>query len=82
MGISKFIHAVKKSQYLAIVLKESDDRLVKASQLLVRFIATGIMSRAAVKDIAATIARVIFGYPLTIGETKDFDYQLSLCIVF
>ena len=43
MGVGQLIDAVQESQYLAVVLQESDDRLVQSCQLLVRLIAARIV---------------------------------------
>ena len=50
------VHIVKKFQYLAVVLKESYHGLVKASQLLVWLIASGVVRGAAVEHIAASVS--------------------------
>jgi len=56
VGIGQFIDRVKERQDFAVVLQEADDWLVESRQLLVRFIASGVVRGTAVEDIAATIA--------------------------
>ena len=43
MGISQFIYRVEESQDFPIVFKESDDGLVKARQLFIGLVASGIV---------------------------------------
>ena len=47
MGISQLIHRVEEGEYLAVILKESDYRLVETSEFLIRLITSWIMSAAA-----------------------------------
>ena len=56
MLVGEGVHIVKKFQYLAVVLKESYHGLVKASQLLVWLIASGVVRGAAVEHIAASVS--------------------------
>ena len=66
MGISQLIHRVEEGEYLAVILKESDYRLVETSEFLIRLITSWIMSAAAVEDVSSTIARRVFGDSLAI----------------
>ena len=66
MGISQLIHRVKEGEYLAVILKESDYRLVETSEFLIRLITSWIMSAAAVEDVSSAVARRVFGDSLAI----------------
>ena len=56
MGIGQLIDTVKECQYLTIIFKETDDRLVKPSEFLVRLIASGVVGAPTVKHISTPIA--------------------------
>ena len=75
MGIGQFIDRIEEGEYLTIVLQESDNRLVKSCEFLVGFVSARVVGASAVEDIATTIATLILGYALTIGETIDLYHQ-------
>ena len=81
MSIGQFIHAVEESQYLTIVLQESDNRFVQSRQLFVRLVTARVVGRTAVEDIAATIAAFVLRNALGIREAEDAHHQRSLGIV-
>ena len=81
MGIGQFIDRVEERQDLTVILKESDDRLVKSRQFLIRFIASGVMGTATVEDIAATVAALVLRDTLLIGEAEHLHHQRSLGVV-
>lgn len=81
VGIGKTVDALEKGKYLAVVLEKADDRLVKAGQLLVRLVATGIVRTATVEDVSATVATIIGRNAFTIGEAEDANNQRATAIV-
>lgn len=71
VGIGQLVDAVEESEYLAIILKETDDRLVKSGKFLIRLIAPRIVGASTIEDITSTIARLVFRDSLSIRETED-----------
>ena len=67
------IYMAEESEYLAVILKEADDLGVKAREVLVLSIATGIMGGAAVKDVTAAIAGRVFGQSPLVAKAGDGD---------
>lgn len=82
MGVSEFIHRIEEGENLTVVLQKADDWLIKACQLLIRLVSAWVMGTAAIKDVAATIAALVFRNAFPIGETEHLDYQWALCIIF
>ena len=41
--VGKLVYAVEEGEYLSVVLKEADDRLVQSGELLVRLVTSGIV---------------------------------------
>ena len=64
VGVGKLVDTVQKEQNLAIVLKETDDRLVKAGELLIRLVASGVVRATAIEDISASVAAYILSFAL------------------
>ena len=81
MSISQLVHAFEEGQDLAIVLKESYYGFVESGEFLVGFVASGIMSRAAVEHIASAIARSVLRYTLTVREAEHTHSQRTLAVV-
>ena len=54
MGISQLIHGVEERQDLAIILQETDHRLVKSRQLLIRLITTGVVGTTTVEHLSSS----------------------------
>lgn len=54
--VGKLVYAVEEGEYLSVVLKEADDRLVQSGELLVRLVTSGIVSGTTVEDVATAIA--------------------------
>ena len=54
--VGKLVYAVEEGEYLSVVLKEADDRLVQSGELLVRLVTSGIVGRTTVEDVASAIA--------------------------
>lgn len=75
MGIGQFVDTIKEGEYLTVILKETDDGLVKSCQFLIRFVAPRVMGAAAVEHVASPIATLVLGNPFAEGETVDSDYQ-------
>ena len=82
MMVGKGIDMLQKLHDLAVVLKEAYHRLVESRQFFIRFIASGIVRRTAVEDIAASIARGILRDSLFIGEAIHAHHERSFAIVF
>ena len=82
MSIGQLIDGVEEGEDLTVVLQESDDRLVESCEFLIGFITARVMGASAVEHIAATVATLILGDALAVGETKNLHHQRSLCIVF
>ena len=82
MGICQLIYGVEEGEYLAVVLKESDDWFVKTSEFLIRLVSSGTVSAAAVEDISSAVARRIVGDYIAIREATNSDYERTLAIVF
>ena len=70
MSVSQLVHAFEECQNLAVILKESYYGFVESGEFLVRLVASGIVSRAAVEHIASAIARTVLWYALTVRETE------------
>jgi hypothetical protein len=79
--ISQPIDVLQEGKYLAIVLQESDNGLVKSGQLLVGLVSTGIVRAATIKDISATITAIVLRDAFTEGETIYMHHQRPLAIV-
>lgn len=56
MMIHEAIDRIKESEYFSVMLEEVYHRLIQARQGFVLVVFAGIMGRAAIEDIAATIA--------------------------
>ena len=82
MMVGKGIDMLEELHNLAVVLKEAYHWLVESRQLFIRFIASGVVRRTAVEDIAASIARGILRDSLFIGEAIHAHHERSLAIVF
>ena len=81
MVVSQFIDGIEEGQNLTIVLEESDNGLVESRQLLIRLVTSRVVRRTAVEHIATTIATLIVGDALGVGEAIDANHQRTLCIV-
>ena len=68
MEVGQSIDMLEEGMYLAIFLKKTDDGLVATSECLVLFVATGVVRRTAVEDIATAIAALVGRYPLFIRK--------------
>lgn len=81
MMIGKLVHWLEEFYYLTVILKEADDRLVESRQLLIRLIASGIMSAATVEDISSSIAAGILRDALTVREAEDMNHERPLAVI-
>ena len=61
MGIGQFVDTIKEGEYLTVILKETDDGLVKPCQFLIGFVAPGVVGAATVEHIATAIAALVLG---------------------
>ena len=55
MGIGQFVDTVKEGQNFAVILQETDDRLIQSRQLLIRIITSGVMRTTAIEHIPSPI---------------------------
>ena len=81
MSIRQFINTLQEGQDFAIIFKETDYRLIKSGQLLVRLISARIVRASAIEDITASIAARILWNALSIRETEHANHQRTLCII-
>ena len=82
MGIGQPIDTFQEGEYLTIIFKESDHRLIETCQFLVRLIASGIVRATAVEHISSAIARLVFRNAFALGEAEDAHHKRSLAVVF
>ena len=54
-----------------IVLKETNNRLVKSRELLVGLVTAGIVRRTTVEHVTTSVATLVLGDALSVGETVD-----------
>lgn len=71
MSISQTVDRFQESEYLTVILKETNNRLVKSRELLVGFVTAGIVRRTTVEHITASVATLVLGDALSVGETVD-----------
>jgi hypothetical protein len=57
--ISQAIHGIQEGQDFTVVLKETDNRFIQTGYLLVRLIASRVVSGTAVENITASIAALV-----------------------
>ena len=79
--VGKLIYAVEEGEYLSVVLKEADDRLVQSGELLVRLVSTWIVSGTTVEDVATTIAGRILRNALAEREAEHSHTQRTLTVI-
>ena len=74
------IDAVEESEYFSVLFQEIDDGTVEPSQLLVGGVTAGVVGRAAVEHVTASVARRVVRYTLLrlVGERIDADDQACL----
>ena len=82
VSVGKFVDTVQEEQNLAIVLKETDDRLVQAGELLVRLVASGVVRASAIEDISASVAAFILRNAVSIGEAEHFYHERTFSVIF
>ena len=78
MMISQAINALKESEYLSVVLKETNHRLIQARQLLVLFVTAGVVGTAAIEYIAAAVAALVCWNPTLKGEGEYADVKAPI----
>ena len=81
MSVGQLIYTLEEGENLAIILEETDNRLVYTGKFLVRLVSTGVVRATAVEDITTAIAACILGDTLAEGETEDAYHQGTLAIV-
>ena len=62
------VNGLQETEYLAVGFEEVDDGLVEASEGFVLLVLTGVMGRAAIEDVTASVATIIGGDALLKGE--------------
>ena len=82
MVVGKLENGFQEVKNLAVVLKETNHRLVQSCQVLVWLVTPRVMRRATVKDVSATVATVILRNTFLKRETPDFHHQWSLAVIF
>ena len=80
--VGQLIDWSEEIEDLAVVLQESDHRLVQSRQFLVRLIASRVVRASAVEDIASAVARLVLGDAVAVGEAIYTDHQRALAVVF
>ena len=62
MMVNERIDGVKEGEYLAVILEEVDDGLIKACKGLILFVFTRVVGTTAVKNITAAVTGFVKGY--------------------
>ena len=62
MSISQLIDRLQERQNFSVVFQEPDDRLIEPRQLLIGFVATGIMCRSTIEHVTTTITALVSRY--------------------
>ena len=75
MRIHNTICMLQEAEYLTVILKESDHRLITSGQFLVRLISSRIMNRPAVEHISAAVSCRIIRNSLLERETIHLDFK-------
>lgn len=73
MMVGQTVNAIEEGEDLTIVLEETDDRLIQASELFVSLITTRVVRGTTVEDIATTVAALILRDAAFVGEGEDAD---------
>ena len=81
VSIGEFVDTIEEGEYLAVVLEEAYHGLIKSGELLVRFIASGVVRRTTVEHVSAAIARLVGWYALAEREAEHADTQRTLAVV-
>jgi hypothetical protein len=55
------VNGLQETEYLAVGFEEINDRLVEAGERFVLVVLTGVMGRATIEDVAASVATTIGG---------------------
>lgn len=69
MMLDERVDVAEKLGNLAVFFQEADDRFVQTGQGFVLVVLAGVVGRATVEDIAASVARCILGYAAFETET-------------
>lgn len=62
------VNGLEETEYLAVSFEEVDDGLVEAGEGFVLVVLTGVVSRATIEDVTASVATIIGGDALLKGE--------------
>lgn len=62
------VNGLEETEYLAVGFEEVDDGLVEAGEGFVLVVLTGVVGRAAIEDVTASVVRLIGGDALLKGE--------------
>ena len=74
-GVDKSIAVVKENANLSVILKKLNDLTVETCERFVAFVFAGVVDRAAVEYISATVARWVVGDAFFVGKAHNFDGQ-------
>ena len=66
--IYQSVNGLQETEYLAVGFEEVDDGLVEAGEGFVLVILTGVVCRAAIEDVAASVATIIVRYTFFEGK--------------
>ena len=69
--IYQSVHRLQETEYLAVSFEEINDRLIEAGERFILVVLTGVVSRATIEHIAASVATIIVRY--TFFERKRVD---------
>lgn len=62
------VNGLQETEYLAVGFEEVDDGLVEAGKGFVLVVLTGVVGRATIEDVTASVARLVCGDALLKGE--------------
>jgi hypothetical protein len=65
------VNGLEETEYLAVGFEEVDDGLVEAGEGFVLVVLTGVVGRAAIEDVTASVVRLIVRYTFFEGKRVD-----------
>ena len=66
--IYQSVNGLEETEYLAVGFEEINDRLIEAGEGFVLLVLTGVMGRATIEHIAASVATIIVRYTFFEGK--------------
>ena len=82
MSINKRIDIIEEREHAAIIFKELDNLLVKAGEVLIMLVFTGVINSTTIEYISTSIACNIVRNTFFICETIDAHFEFALRIKF